>query len=218
MYCLEIILNYSHHQWPCTSGSFMMTSCCNPFFASKVLLLCIFFHHSIAMSEPVQTRNLLTQDNMRLVTDNVMGGVSRGEVKWSDQDETPCLSLTGDVSTENNGGFIQAAMDIDSNDAENLTLEDGVILKVRGNGENYNVHLRTSNLWLPWQSYRAIFESDENWQTITIPFKKFIPYKTSSQLKPEKIKRVGIVAIGRDFKADVCISELKFYKAKPDNE
>ncbi|MEJ2214625.1 MAG: CIA30 family protein, partial [Gammaproteobacteria bacterium] len=173
---------------------------------------------STAMSKPVQTRNLLTEDNMRLVTDNVMGGVSRGEVKWSDQDEVQCLSLTGDVSTENNGGFIQAAMDIDSNDAESLTIEDGVILKVRGNGERYNVHLRTSNLWFPWQAYRATFETDENWQTITIAFKNFIPYKTSSQLKPEKIKRIGIVAIGRDFKADVCISELKFYKAKPDKE
>jgi hypothetical protein len=196
----------------------MMTSCCNSFFASNVLLLCIFFLSSTAMSKPVQTRNLLTEDNMRLVTDNVMGGVSRGEVKWSDQDEVQCLSLTGDVSTENNGGFIQAAMDIDSNDAESLTIEDGVILKVRGNGERYNVHLRTSNLWFPWQAYRATFETDENWQTITIAFKNFIPYKTSSQLKPEKIKRIGIVAIGRDFKADVCISELKFYKAKPDKE
>ena len=78
----------------------------------KVVLLCLFFYNSSVMSETVSSYNLLTEDNMRLITDNVMGGVSQGELKWSRHNEMPCLSLTGDVSTDNNGGFIQAAMDI----------------------------------------------------------------------------------------------------------
>ena len=188
-----------------------------PFF-SKVLLICMLFYNSLVMSETVSSRNLLTEDNMRLITDKVMGGVSQGELKWSRHNETPCLSLTGDVSTDNNGGFIQAAMDIDAKQLGKLTMDDGIMLKVRGNGERYNVHLRTSVLWFPWQAYRATFKTDEDWQTITIAFKEFTPYKTSSQLTPEKIKRIGVVAIGRDFKADICLSALGFYQANLNSE
>lgn len=186
-------------------------------FIRTPLLLGILFYSSSAMSETMTSQNLLTIENIRLVTDNVMGGVSNGEIKRGAKNGSNCVLLSGDVSTENNGGFIQAALDITSAEPEKLTMADGVMLKVLGNGEQYNVHLRTTNLWFPWQAYRATFKTDGQWQHITIPFKNFIPYKTSSGLNPEKIKRIGIVAIGRDFKAEICISELGFYKADFEN-
>jgi len=165
------------------------------------------------MTEPMLSQHLLPLDNMRLVTDNVMGGVSNGELKRSAKNGSDCFLLSGDVSTENNGGFIQAALDINPDESKKLTMADGLTLKVLGNGEPYNIHLRTTNLWFPWQAYRATFETDSQWQHITIPFESFVPYKTSTSLRPEKIKRIAIVAIGRDFKAEICISELGFYQA-----
>ena len=181
-------------------------------FISRVILIFILLQAPLVMSQSEIKQNLLTEDNTRLVTDNVMGGVSTGEIKWSNQSQSQCLSLTGEVSTLNNGGFIQATVDIKSDDALNLTMEDGVRIKIIGNGHDYNIHLRTTNLWFPWQAYRSTFKTDHNWQTLNISFKDFMPYKTSTKLNPEKIKRIGIVAIGRDFEADICIAELGFYK------
>ena len=81
-------------------------------------------------------------------------------------------------------------------------------IDVRGNGEIYNVHLRTSDLWLPWQSYRASFETSPQWSGVFLPFSGFEPYRTGSELRLDKLRRIGIVAIGRDFDADVCVNRV----------
>jgi len=176
----------------------------------KLLIISMTLLNNPVMGESVSSNNLLLKDRMRLITDNVMGGVSSGAVDWISHDGTDCLSLTGNVSTANNGGFIQAAMDIEPDISKALSMQDAVVIKARGNGESYNVHLRTSDLWFPWQAYRASFETDGNWQIFRIALQEFVPYKTSTQLNPKKIKRIGIVALGRDFNAEICIAELAF--------
>ena len=45
-----------------------------------------------------------------------------------------------------------------------------------------------------------------------LPFGDFEPYRTSSTLQPESIRRIGIVAIGERFDADVCIARLSLYR------
>lgn len=154
----------------------------------------------------------LPLEGWRLVTDGVMGGLSQGELLHETRLGRPGVCLRGQVSTRNNGGFVQIALDLDR-DAVTAARMDGIGLRVIGNGEAYNVHLRTSYLWLPWQSYRATFETSTQWQEILLPFETFEPYKTSTPLDPAKIRRIGIVAIGREFEADVCIAEPAFYRA-----
>ena len=78
-----------------------------------------------------------------------MGGLSEASGSHDVLDRLPCLRLTGDVRLENDGGFIQAALDLthscETLDASNYT---GVRITVRGNGEKYSVHLRTpDNVW-----------------------------------------------------------------------
>ena len=51
-------------------------------------------------------------NNWRIVTDNVMGGRSSGELSPATVENKACLCLSGDVSLANSGGFIQAALDI----------------------------------------------------------------------------------------------------------
>ena len=41
------------------------------------------------------------------VTDGVMGGLSQGSAKVDKINGTDCYKMTGNVTTENNGGFIQ---------------------------------------------------------------------------------------------------------------
>lgn len=157
----------------------------------------------------------LTIDGWRLVTDGVMGGVSRGQVAQTSSEGEECVRLTGVVSTDNNGGFLQVVKALDKATATRLQSGgfDGLRLRVRGNDERYNVHLRTRDLWLPWQAYRATFETTPQWRTIELPFADFKPYRTSTRLDVGRIKRVGLVAIGRDFEADLCVAKVGFYRA-----
>jgi len=155
---------------------------------------------------------ILPADAWQLVTDGVMGGVSRGTLATTRVDGAACQQLQGEVSTANNGGFIQAAQDVDASMAERLGGYTGLRVTLRGNGEAYNLHLRTADLWLPWQSYRTTVTVAPHWQTFDLPFSSFEPYKTRTSLRPERLRRVGVVAIGRDFAADVCIGEAAFYR------
>ena len=147
----------------------------------------------------------------RLMTDQVMGGVSSGMVIQGSRAGRDALLLSGHVSTANNGGFIQVVGDITRELADSVSDCTGVRLRVYGDGNNYNIHLRTRDLILPWQSYRAEFSSGHDWQTIEVPFERFLAYKTGSSLNLSRLKRIGIVAIGRDFDADIAIGEIGFY-------
>ena len=48
----------------------------------------------------------------RGVSDQVMGGLSKTSLSHNVLDHRTCLRLTGDVRLENDGGFIQAAVDL----------------------------------------------------------------------------------------------------------
>lgn len=149
----------------------------------------------------------------RGVSDRVMGGVSQASVYWEKIDDRPSLRLMGDVRLDNNGGFIQASLDLavsgDTLDASNYT---GIRLIVYGNGEQYSVHLRTPDNVRPWQSYRAHFTASASWTTVQIPFGDFVPHRLEAPLDVKRLRRIGLVAIGRAFHADLTVSELSFYR------
>ncbi|MDJ0958043.1 MAG: CIA30 family protein [Arenicellales bacterium] len=148
----------------------------------------------------------------RTVSDQVMGGVSEGRITYDTIEERQCLRLTGDVRLDNNGGFIQVALDLappDSTfDASECT---GIRLIARGNGETYSVHLRTPENVRPWQSYRAHFRAGNEWNTIDLPFESFTPYRLQAPLDIMRLRRIGLVAIGRAFHADLAIARISYY-------
>ena len=147
------------------------------------------------------------------LADTVMGGVSEGQADLQNRNGSTVLQLTGTVSTENRGGFIQVR----------TALPDGlppaaigIRLRVRGNGQQYFVHLRTTSTRLPWQYYQAPFDTTANWQIVDSPLDRF---KASGsilpdQVKPEAIRSLGIVAYGRDHLADVSVQSIGTYAAQ----
>jgi Complex I intermediate-associated protein 30 (CIA30) len=153
--------------------------------------------------------NLGTQ--WRLVTDQVMGGVSNGELNLGDYRGKRCVCIRGNVSTDNNGGFVQIALDLSQGEPFDASAYAGVEISVSGNNEPYNVHIRTSDLTMPWQSYRLTFKATPEWRTIRIPFADLEAYRTTTKFRQAKLKRIGLVGIGRDFKADLCVALIKFY-------
>ena len=116
------------------------------------------------------------------------------------------------ISLENSGGFLQLALDLSRYGTLDASPYQGVRLVVRGNAEAYNLHLKTEDTRLPWQSYRQSFVTTENWQTVRLPFVGFEPYRLDAPLDAGRLRRIGIVAIGRAFAADVALARLAFYR------
>jgi hypothetical protein len=153
----------------------------------------------------------------RLATDQVMGGRSSARMERRRVADRPALCLSGDVSLENNGGFVQVNLDLSRDDSPlDASAFTGVRLIVRGNGAEYNLHLKTTAVRLPWQSYRAGFGTGPDWTEIRLPFRAFEPYRLSPSLDPAQLKRIAVVAIGRAMKAEVCLAEIGFYRDPAD--
>ena len=145
------------------------------------------------------------------ITDTVMGGVSDGRIAAALVEGRPCLRLTGRVSLENNGGFVQASLDLDKSGLLDARGYAGIEIEVFGNGESYNLHLRSADTRIVWQSYRAGFQAPPRWQTLRLPFSSFQPYRIDQPLDLSKLRRLGLVAIGREMRADVCVARLSLY-------
>jgi hypothetical protein len=148
----------------------------------------------------------------RLVTDQVMGGVSNGTLTSDSEEGRSCLRLSGDVSTENAGGFLKASLVLEGETALDASGFRGIALQVSGNGESYNVHLKTDDVWLPWQSYRASFAAPPGWREVRLDFDGFQPYRINAPLDAHRLTRLGVVAIGRNFHADLCIGQVGLYR------
>ena len=149
----------------------------------------------------------------KYVSDSVMGGVSSGRIKKGPVDGRSATRLLGEVSLDNNGGFLQMAFDLCSNrhifDASEFL---GVELDVLGNDQSYEMRLRTDQLIRPWQSYRIEFRALDKWTSIRLPFNEFKLHKTDIAFDQSRLKRLGILAIGREFKADISVSRIQFFR------
>ena len=110
--------------------------------------------------------------------DRVMGGVSVAATAPAVFDARRCLRLSGDVRLDNNGGFIQMALDLapagETLDASGFR---AIALIVRGNDQRYGCHLRTTATTRPWQSYRAGFDTTAAWREVVLPFAAFAPHR-----------------------------------------
>ena len=158
------------------------------------------------MANTINANNFVEKGNWAYLADTVMGGVSQGRAEFSNG----TLRLTGQVSTENNGGFIQVRTRIDPSEVVGKV---GVKIKVKGNGNIYYLHIRNASARLPWHYYTATFQTNEKWQEILIPFNNFEKSATfmPRKLNAETIKTLGVVAYGSNHQADVAIANLEFY-------
>ena len=152
----------------------------------------------------------------RLFTDQVMGGVSIGAMARDVIAGRAAIRMRGDVSVENNGGFVQIALDLSPDGGVvDASAWSGIELDVFGNGEEYGVHLRTDALTKPWQSYRQVFTAHPAWRTVQLPFDTFVPYRTGIPLDTHRLRRIGVVAIGRDFSCELALGGLRFMRSPP---
>ena len=130
----------------------------------KIITILILFTPLLVMTKVLDN---LADKRIEWVpfSDQVMGGIS--EVNFMEREENGLshYHMEGNVSTENNGGFIQFRA--------NVKIEDlpykGLKIKTRGNGEAYFIHIRTPKTRLPWNYYASSFTASSEWESIKVP-------------------------------------------------
>ena len=102
--------------------------------------------------------------------DVVMGGVSESSIDITDSGAV----FSGNVSTENSGGFVSVRTR-NFDPPMNLLGSAGIELRVKGDGKRYKFLLRCEDKW-DGVGYSYSFDTVYNiWITIRIPFKDLIP-------------------------------------------
>jgi len=172
--------------------------CLNP---HSYLLMFLFLFFALPMeTQSVEPIKLLldfedTDKSGRwmVVNDDVMGGVSRSNVKLHSDGH---LLFDGEVSTNYGGGFASVRTDYKNWEIEKY---EGFILRVKGDGKTYQFRCRLGNN-INQIAYRHYFQADnEDWQEILLPFKEFLPtYRgrvltNIPQLDPKEIKQFGFM-------------------------
>jgi hypothetical protein len=115
------------------------------------------------------------------------------------------------VRLGNHGGFVQIALDLAPDGGfVDASASSGIAIDVFGNSEEYGLNLRTDALTRPWQSYRQAFKAEAKWQTVQLPFDRFVPHRTDILLDTRRLRRIGVIAIGRAFTADLALGGLRF--------
>ena len=181
------------------------------YLVSALSLTYLFLSTSLGMGENklIDDFSNESQNRWQFFTDQVMGGISEGNASLVSDKSGQYVRLEGSVSTANNGGFIQIRTDIN----EGTNEAKGIIIKAKGNGEDYYIHLRTSGTVLPWQYYQISFPTSKNWSEIKLPFENFERSSSwiSKKITGDKIRTLGIVAYGKNHNAKLDVAYLSFY-------
>ena len=124
------------------------------------------------------------------VNDGVMGGISKGGFKRSEQGT---LLFTGDLSLENNGGFASIRM---KPSALGLSGMSALVVKARGDGRTYWVDLRVTNQ-MNASSYRAYLPTTAGeWQETRIPFADFKLQAFGRELPVKPLSVAAVTSVG----------------------
>ena len=155
---------------------------------------------------------VLEGSGWRGFSDRVMGGVSDASLNKDSVAGKNCARLTGTVTRESNGGFIQMAMYFGSDEAElDGSAYSGIELLVYGNNEDYNVHMRTADCGWYDESYRYTFFAKPEWQRVRINFSEFEANSVKAPLNSAHINRIAILGWMREFEADIALARVSLF-------
>ena len=149
-----------------------------------------------------------------VLNDNVMGGRSEGDFSIAQGD----LCFSGRTNTRG-GGFSSIRTQPLRLDLSNQT---GIRVRVKGDGRRYTWRLTTGARWRGREiSYRAEFETGDQWRTVDIPFSSFVPRFRGYQLDgpaldASDIRGMGLMIYDKlDGPFEIQVATVHAYTAEP---
>jgi NADH dehydrogenase [ubiquinone] 1 alpha subcomplex assembly factor 1 len=146
------------------------------------------------------------------INDGVMGGVSSGRMSAGDCYAT----FQGTVSFENNGGFSSVRSPFVVHD---LSMYEGLVLRVRGDGKRYGFRLKTDASW-DGVSYEVQIEPPAGeWTEISAAFTDFIPVyrgrvvQDHPPLDPSRIATFGLIISRQEGPFRIDVASVRAYPA-----
>jgi len=190
----------------------------------RLLFLIIFLlasasHETSSRKNLVHPKSLILFDfdsdektRWQVVNDGVMGGRSKGYVSVRDG----VLNFKGKLVTRG-GGFtsIRSSVDLD------LSPYDGIELRVKGGGRDFEIEVDDGTRW-GWGSVsrRSSFNTTTDWTLVRIPFNRlrttvFGRRVSAPAISLKRIEQIGLyIADGKDGPFEL---EVDFIKAYSDN-
>ena len=148
-------------------------------------------------------------------TDRVMGGVSDMRIGIESEGGRRSLSMSGNVSLRNNGGFIQSRLLLreGSRGSFDASRYAGIRLVIKTDGDGYYVFLRTAKNLFPWSFFMAPIPAGEDWRELRIPFSQFTKgdFGAFFGLNLKELASVAVVAYKKEFAARLDLREIGFY-------
>ncbi len=154
---------------------------------------------AVAMTENTSMHSLFdftradTAPQWQTVNDGVMGGVSQGEFRITEQNT---LQFFGTLSLANNGGFSSVR-----SGAKKLGLQRGdtLVARVKGDGRDYSLNLYLNRPMIAF-SYRApVPTKKDQWVEVRVPLDQFVATSfgrvihDAGPVNPEEINAIGFM-------------------------
>ena len=146
-----------------------------------------------------------TEDQWRIVNDDVMGGISSSKAVVKDDK----ITFTGNVSLENNGGFASLRSPVKDCNFENFS---GIEIKIKGDGKRYSISMKETTYFSGY-FYTSSFETNKDeWIVAQIPFNQFKLYylgkdiNSSKKIPLDNIKEISLLIGDKqegEFKAEI---------------
>ena len=165
----------------------------------------IIFSFGLMLSLFVQSKISSNPNDWYGLTDRVMGGKSNLRIELLNE----TFVLSGNVSTQNNGGFVRLVHEVRFNDDE----LKGISFLAKGNNEMYEFHATLGGMKMPpWSYFSHSFEVTDEWKRYEIYFKdlKSSGYSVR-KMKPKNINNIAFAGYGRDFDVNLMVKDISIF-------
>lgn len=150
------------------------------------------------------TKNTL--NSWQIVNDDVMGGFSTSNL---DYHEDKYAIFSGSVSLKNNGGFASMRKKVTG---VNLYNKTNIILKVKGDGKNYQLRIKKNRF--DYYSYVYSFPTSGDWELISVDLASMYPSFRGQRLNynnfsAKQIQQISIlIANDKEEEFNLIIDEI----------
>jgi len=129
--------------------------------------------------------------------DVIMGGVSESamlRVAGAGEGASEAYVFAGITRTENNGGFASVRTANYNERPLDLSAYDGIVLRVRGDGQRYKFILRCDADWDGISFCHSFSTTAGEWTTVRAPFSEFRATRRAQTVRDAKVQPANITA------------------------